>query len=159
MRSSLKTPWTWFDISRSEVIHFLKKLFQDGRHWICLSTSTSWYLMVEHGLWKKHGQVSYAAVIYNNCTRGQSNRLESCQRKAAVACTRSYQKTNTTALLQELGWPKLETRRNFLRHILILKMANGIVPEYLKFLLTPSHDQARKPGGGLQVSMDALLQN
>ena len=49
-------------------------------------------------------QLEYCAVIYNNCTKETSNRLESCQRRAAIACTRAYQRTNTITLLEELGW-------------------------------------------------------
>ena len=56
-------------------------------------------------------QLEYSAVIYNNCTREQSRRLEACQRKAAIACTRAYRRTNTENLLNELGWSKLEDRR------------------------------------------------
>ena len=53
-------------------------------------------------------QLEYSAVIYNNCTREQSRRLEACQRKAAIACTRAYRRTNTENLLNELGWSKLD---------------------------------------------------
>lgn len=82
-------------------------------------------------------QLEYAAVIYNNCSRELSRRLEACQRRAAVACTRAYKRTNTSALLHELGWPKLETRRIFLSHVLMYKLTNDLAPEYMKELLPP----------------------
>ena len=38
-------------------------------------------------------QIEYANVIYANCTKEQSTRLEALQRRAAIACTKAYNKT------------------------------------------------------------------
>ena len=76
-------------------------------------------------------QLEYCVVIYNYCTKETSTRLESCQRRAAIACTRAYRRTNTITLLEELGWDKLETRRTYLCHILMYKLTNALVPEYM----------------------------
>ena len=86
-------------------------------------------------------QLEYCVVIYNNCTKETSTRLESCQRRAAIACTRAYQRTNTITLLEELGWDKLETRRTYLCHILMYKLTNALVPEYMTLLLPPMQGQ------------------
>ena len=82
-------------------------------------------------------QLEYGSVIYHNCTRDQAQRLEACQRRAAIACTRAYRRTSTVALMQELGWPKLEDRRIYSSQVLIYKIANGFAPAYLQSLLPP----------------------
>ena len=76
-------------------------------------------------------QLEYAASVYHNCTREQSTRLEACQRRAAIACTRAYRRTSTDALLEELGWPKLEDRRTYSSQTLFYKIVHGLAPHYL----------------------------
>ena len=86
-------------------------------------------------------QLEYSAVIYNNCTREQSRRLEACQRKAAIACTRAYRRTNTENLLNELGWSKLEDRRTYCGQVMLYKITNGLTPNYLQELLPARQGQ------------------
>jgi hypothetical protein len=80
-------------------------------------------------------QLEYGSIIYSNLTQEQSQRLESCQRMAAVACTGAYRRTNTEDLLHEVGWPTLETRRNYNTLILMYKMSHNMTPPYLRNLL------------------------
>lgn len=54
---------------------------------------------------------------------------------AAVACTGAYRRTNTEDLLHEVGWPTLETRRNYNSLILMYKMSHNMTPPYLSNLL------------------------
>ena len=90
-------------------------------------------------------QLEYASIIYNNCTQEQSKRLEACQRRAAIACTRAYKRTSTTRLLKELGWPRLETRRTYFSQLLLFKIANNLTPPYLKMLLPRRCNRLRCP--------------
>ncbi len=80
-------------------------------------------------------QLEYGAIIYDNCTIEQSNRLESCQRRAAVACTRAYNRSNTRKLMNEVGWPTLKERRTYSSLLLMYKMIHRQTPEYLHRLL------------------------
>jgi len=91
-------------------------------------------------------QLEYGSIIYNDCTQEQSHRLESCQRLAAIACTGAYRRTNTDALLQEVGWPKLQTRRDYNSLVMLYKMTHKMTPLYLQNLLPPrqgQHHQSR----------------
>jgi hypothetical protein len=91
-------------------------------------------------------QLEYGSIIYHNCTEAQSNRLESVQRKAAVACTRAYNRTPTHALLDELGWETLKNRRKYNALVQLYKMNNGHSPVYLQSLLPPNPgNQGRYP--------------
>ena len=80
-------------------------------------------------------QLEYANIVYANCTREQSARLESVQRRAAIACTRAYNRTSTKRLLEEVGWPTLENRRNYFSLLQLYKMIHGLSPKYLEYIL------------------------
>ncbi len=82
-------------------------------------------------------QLEYGCVIYANCTKEKSERLESVQRNAAIACTRAYNRTPTQRLMEELGWPTLETRRSYFALLQIYKMKKGLTPTYLQSILPP----------------------
>ena len=82
-------------------------------------------------------QLEYGGVIYNNCTAEQSERLEAFQRRAAIACTRSFNRTSTVELLQELGWPTLISRRQYFSLVQFYKMGKGLTPQYLQSILPP----------------------
>ena len=53
----------------------------------------------------------YTSVCFDNITAQQAILLEKSQRKAAIACTRAYQRTPNRLLLKEIGWLTLEQRR------------------------------------------------
>ncbi len=80
-------------------------------------------------------QLEYGAIIYDDCTQETSHRLEACQRQTAIACTGAYRRTDTEALLKEVGWPKLETRRKYNSLIMMHKMSHHMTPPYLYNLL------------------------
>ena len=80
-------------------------------------------------------QIEYANVVYANCTKEQSTRLEALQRRAAIACTRAYNRTPTKRILDELGWPTLECRRNYSSLVQLYKIRHGLTPRYLHSIL------------------------
>jgi len=82
-------------------------------------------------------QIEYSAIIYDNCTAEQSNRLETCQRRAAVACTRAYMRSNTELLMREVGWSTLKERRTYTSLLLMYKIVRRHTPDYLHELLPP----------------------
>ena len=64
-----------------------------------------------------------------------------------MACTRVFNRTSTTKLLKELGWPSLKTRREYFSLVLLYKMTNGLTPAYLQSLLPPKQGHhSRSPG-------------
>ncbi len=77
-------------------------------------------------------QLEYGSLLYSNCTKEQSSRLEALQRRAAIACTRAYNKTSSENLLNELGWPTLESRRNYAALVQFYKMSHDQTPQYLQ---------------------------
>ena len=100
-----------------------------------LSNDTLRYAMESRYFAYIRPQLEYASVIYQNCTRDQSNRLKHIKKKQTVACTRAYQRTCTNKLLLELGCARLEEMRMYFSLILLYEMANGLTPGYITSLL------------------------
>jgi len=82
--------------------------------------------------------LDYGCSVYDSLSRRLTDRLEAVQRRAAVACTRAFNRTPTTNLLSELGWPTLESRRQYFRLVQLYRMHNNHVPEYVTSLLPPT---------------------
>ena len=80
-------------------------------------------------------QLEYGSLLYDDSTQELTHRLEQCQRQAAIACTGAYRRTNTDALLKEVGWPKLESRRKYNSLVMMYKISHHMVPSYLTELL------------------------
>ena len=58
--------------------------------------------------------------------------LESTQYQAALAVSGCWRGTNTDKIYEELGWESLDQRRYFRRLVMFYKLANGMVPNYLR---------------------------
>ena len=86
-------------------------------------------------------RLEYASVCFDNITAQQAILLEKSQRKAAIACTRAYQRTPNRLLLHELGWPTLEQRRHYSKLALVYKIIKGNAPQYLQEIMPPSHGE------------------
>ena len=85
--------------------------------------------------------LEYACVCFDNCSKSASNRLESAQRKAAIACTRAYQRTSHDSLLSELTWPTLAIRRHVYKLSTMYKMINNNAPCYIRSLIPQQRGQ------------------
>jgi hypothetical protein len=81
--------------------------------------------------------LEYANVIYDGSADTHTQRVESTQRQAALACTGAYKHTHHVKLLEELGWPLLETRRKHQRLNIMFKIQNGLTPPYLRGICPP----------------------
>ena len=84
--------------------------------------------------------IEYGCTIYDNCSVGQTNRLERIQRRAALACTRAYAHTSHNMLLRELGWNKLSERREYLKLCMFYRITTNHSPGYLYDLLPRQMD-------------------
>ena len=82
--------------------------------------------------------LEYGCVLYDNCTKHLSDRLENVQRRAAIACTRAFSRAN---ILAELGWDRLDARRNYYKLCLFHKIINGQTQPYLRTLVPARHAQ------------------
>jgi len=85
--------------------------------------------------------LEYACICFDNCSKAASNRLESVQRKAAIACTRAYQRTSHVSLLSELAWPTLAIRRQVYKLSTMYKIINNNTPNYIKSLIPQQRGQ------------------
>jgi hypothetical protein len=75
--------------------------------------------------------IEYANVVYDNCSVRLSNKLERLQLQSARICTGALRNSNSTKLLQEVGWDPLTIRRKWHKLCLFYKMSNSLVPPYL----------------------------
>ena len=77
----------------------------------------------------------YGDFIWDGCGVECSNALEIIQFDAARLVTGTIKGTNRVALLEELSWDKLETRRYIHKLSVLYKIKNGMVPDYLYVVL------------------------
>jgi len=85
--------------------------------------------------------IEYGNVVYDNLTIDLSNKLEKVQRAAALMCTGAYRRTSHEKLLAELGWETLKMRRKYQKLVLMYKIHNGLVPNYLSNMIPSSRGQ------------------
>ena len=85
--------------------------------------------------------MEYASIIWNNCTLLQSNRLEQLQLEASRIVTVSVKGTKHKYLYKETGWLPLADRRHIFQLILMYKMINQLVPQYLSLLISRPRQQ------------------
>ena len=57
--------------------------------------------------------LEYGSALFDNCSTGDSLKLENCQRTAALICSGAMRRTESTLLLNLLGWRVLATEEKF----------------------------------------------
>ncbi|XP_072022157.1 uncharacterized protein [Amphiura filiformis] len=73
-------------------------------------------------------KLEYGVCGWAPFTEGEKKQLEGIQRFAARMCCNNYtRKASVTAMLQELGWPLLETRRTIARLNMLYKITHELV--------------------------------
>ena len=80
-------------------------------------------------------KLEYANVVWNNCTKQDSNLLESLQLDAARIVTGARKGTSHDKIYNEIGWPLLSDRREQNQLVLFYKMVNDEAPPYLTELV------------------------
>ena len=101
----------------SSEIHFRQKIITD-------------YLIRVH--WPL---LEYADVVWDNCTKYESNELEKNQNEAACIVTGATKLVSINALLTETRWETLSSRRTKHKLTLFYKMKNNLCPPYLASLV------------------------
>ena len=64
--------------------------------------------------------LEYGAVLFDNCSVNDSLKLDRCQRSAALICTGAMRRTETTSLMNYLGWETLQNRRKNMKMMTFL---------------------------------------
>ena len=73
-------------------------------------------------------KLEYAVCAWAPYTEEENKQLEGIQRSAARMCCNNYNRTSSvTTMLQDLGWPLLESRRVMTRLVMLYKITHGLV--------------------------------
>ena len=75
--------------------------------------------------------LEYGSVVWDNCTREQSDLIESVQYESARIVSGLRKGTSTVKLYGELGWDSLQNRRKKQKLILMFKALEGELPNYI----------------------------
>jgi hypothetical protein len=81
--------------------------------------------------------LEYGDVVWGNCTKKESDLLESVQIETGRIITPLRCNSSSQKLYHELEWETLENRQNKHKLILFYKILNGLTPAYLYELVQP----------------------
>jgi hypothetical protein len=81
--------------------------------------------------------LEYGDVVWGNCTKKESDLLESVQIETGRIITPLRCNSSSQKLYHELEWETLENRQNKHKLILFYKILNGLTPAYLYVLVQP----------------------
>ena len=76
--------------------------------------------------------LEYGGIVWDNCSKQESELLEGVQLEAALIITGLGKGTSHEKLYIELGWVPLKERRRINKLILLHKILHDETPEYLK---------------------------
>ena len=82
--------------------------------------------------------LEYASIIYDNSAVKDMLFLDNVQRKAALTCTGTLRRTHNSALVKELCWTELGTRRKVTKLVWFFKIKIFQSPQYLYNLILPN---------------------
>ena len=74
----------------------------------------------------------YCSVVWGNCNKTLSNKLQKLQNRAARILTYSSYDANADCLMEKLGWRKLDSQRQIHKATMVYKSLNGLAPDYLR---------------------------
>lgn len=80
-------------------------------------------------------RLEYGCHIWDNCNNKDSELLEHFQMDIARTVSGARKGTSHNAILEELGWQKLQTRRKAVKEKQFSKLVNKTAPKYLYELL------------------------
>ena len=94
--------------------------------------------------------LEYSCPVWDPNRQGDIDKLNKIQRAAPHFVTNNYQrKSSVTALIQDLGWTDLQTRRKNFRLTSLYKILNWIIAVPASDLLTPA--DGRTCGGHSKI--------
>ena len=74
----------------------------------------------------------YCILVWGNCTKTLSTKLQKLQNRAARIITYSSYDVNADLLIEKLGWRKLDSQRQIHKATMVFKSLNGLAPHYLR---------------------------
>jgi len=77
----------------------------------------------------------YCSVVWGNCNKSLSIKLQKLQNRFAHILTSSYD-ANADNLFVTLGWQKHNLQRELKTATMVYKSLNGLAPDYLKSMFT-----------------------
>ena len=92
------------------------------------SSQTIYFAFIRHLL-------EYADVVWDKCTKYESNELEKNQNEAARIVTGATKSVSINALLTETRWETLSSRQTKHKLTLFYKTKNNLCPPYLASLV------------------------
>ena len=72
----------------------------------------------------------YCSVVWGNCTKTLSTKLQKLQNRAARIITYWSYDVNADLLIKKLGWRKLDSQREIHKDTMVFKSLNGLAPHY-----------------------------
>ena len=78
----------------------------------------------------------YCSVLWGNCNKSLSIKLQKLQKRAARILTSSSYDANVHDFFARLGWQKLNLQRELKTATMVYKSLNGLAPDYLKSMFT-----------------------
>ena len=78
----------------------------------------------------------YCSIVWGNCGKTLSERLQKLQNLAACILTSSSYDANARYLLRQLGWKDQITQRQIQVALMLFKALNNLAPDYLSSMFT-----------------------
>ena len=78
----------------------------------------------------------YCSIVWGNCGKTLSERLQKLQNHAARILTSSSYNADARYLLQQLGWKGLITQRQIQEALMVFKALNDMAPDHLSSMFT-----------------------
>ena len=78
----------------------------------------------------------YCSIVWGNCGKTLSERLQKLQNRAAQILTSSSYDADARYLLQQLGWKDLITQRQIQVASMVFKALNDLAPDHLSSMFT-----------------------
>ena len=101
--------------------------------------------------------LEYSCPVWDPYRQGDIDTLNIMQRAVARFVTSNYQrKSSVTALIKDLGWTDLQTRRKNFRLTSLYKILCGLIAVPVSDLLTPADERTR---GGNRKSFQHIRAN
>ena len=73
----------------------------------------------------------YCSLVWGNCGKTLSNKLQKLQNCAARVITSSSYDADVNSLFDKLSWKDLNSQRQIQKALMVFKSLNGLLPEYL----------------------------
>ena len=84
--------------------------------------------------------LDYCCVIWGTCNATQEQKLVRFQKRAARLILDKDIDTPSSLLFRELNWLTFPERVVFQKAVLLFKIFNGLAPDYLNYIFTPTTD-------------------